>query len=687
MSHKQGLTRRRLLGGGASTLIATAFGAVGCGGGNPSLAPGSTTDIASGFNVRRDSAFANMNTQTLTYRYVSPNILYVRPQSYDRLSFAMGCFWKGVNLTAANAAIAEHNAAYLDSTLQKNGKTIGEGRMFDGDSFYWAIGLLFECIELFGSQGSRNPSLLTQANEDISLDMLRRFADRMSKADAHLPGTVWNVRESENLHVQLAYCLWHTMKLLDQSVLHQNQPLQDGRLPKAHFDGWTAWIKEWIREHAKKGLFIEYGGDEYNATTLKGLYVIAAFGNDEEIKLLALSFIEVFWASWAQDHTKIYASSPQDAELVRGGSQARIYPDVAQQGRPTNGVHQQHDPIQQLAYYYAGLGSAGPLEADVLMMLATGIEPHAITTARLLEGNQGYAPFEVTDRAVGLFDPTRFVGRELLTYYPVDTQRTFLRYLYKTPEYSMGSILSAAYREWEWTMISSQNRWAGLVCDSHVDARVCFYSQPTRNDRSYNAFWSVQKRGAMIVQKLYAHPTDGRFRFSKDAGALRVWVAASGQTQLEKQGQWVFASYGQTWVAIGFSGGAYTSAPDPLMPGEWLSPIDELTPMVLQVSRASDLSYEDFKLKMLAYPLPKPGATIQYISLQGDVLELPLNWSTYLTNLPKINGSAINFSPKMGLDGPCLKAEWNESKIKCLGKNQRIEYDFDLSLRQIVSGS
>lgn len=668
-------------------MVATAFGAVGWGVGNSSLASDSTAVIAPGFMTRRESAFARMNTQSLTYRYVSPSVLYIRPQSYDRLSFAMGCFWQTANLTAANAAIAEHNAAYLHQTLQTNGKTIGEGRMFDGDSFYWAIGLLFECIELFGSQGSRNPGLLTQANEDISLDMLRRYADRMSNADAHLPGTVWNVWASENHHVQLAYCLWHTMKLLDQSALQKDKPLQDGRLPKAHLDGWTAWIKEWIREHAKKGLFIEYGGDEYNATTLKGLYVIAAFGNDEEIKLLARSFIEVYWASWAQDHTQISAASPQDVELVRGGSQARIYPDVAHQGRPTKGVHQQHDPIQQLAYYYAGLGSAGPLEADVLMMLTTGIEPHAITTARLLGGNQGYAPFEVTDRALGLFDPTKFIGRELLTYYPVDTQRTFLRYLYKTPDFSLGSILSAAYREWEWTMISSQNRWAGLVCDSHVDARVCFYSRPTRNDRSYNAFWSVQKRGAMIAQKLYAHPTNGSFRFSKDAGPLRVWVAASGRTQLEKQGQWVFASYGKTWVAIGFPSESYTSAPDSLMPGEWLSPTDDLAPMVLQASRAAELSYEDFKSQLLATPLPTPGATLQYTSLQGDLLELPLNWNNYSTGLPKINGAAVDFKPALGLDGPILRATWNSPAISCHSANQRIDYDFDRATRRVVAGA
>jgi hypothetical protein len=583
----------------------------------------------------------------------------------------MGCFWKNVNLTRANAVIAEHNAAYLH-------KDFGEGRMFNGDSFYWAIGLLFECIELFGSQGSRNPGLLTQANEDISLNMLRRYANRMSNADAHLPGTVWNVWGSENHHVQLAYCLWHTVKLLDQSTLHQKKPLQDGRMPKAHLDGWTAWIKEWVREHAKKGLFIEYGGDEYNATTLKGLYVIAAFGNDEEIKLLALSFIEVYWASWAQDHTQVAAASKENAHVVRGRSQSRIYPAAAHQGHAHGGA------IQQLAYYYAGLGPAEPIRDDVLMMVVTGIVPHAITIARLLEGNQGYAPFEVTDRAVGLFDPAKFAGRELLTYYPVDIQTTFLRYLYKTPEYSLGSILSAAYREWEWTMISSQNRWAGLVCDSHVDARVCFFGTPTRNDRSYNAFWSVQKRGAMIAQKLYAHPTDGQFRFSKDAGALRVWVAASGRTQLEKQGQWVFASYGQTWVAIGFPSGSYTSATDPLMPGEWLSPTNDLAPMVLQASRAADLSYEDFKAQLLAKPLATPGVTLQYTSLQGDLLELPLDWRNYWSARPKINGTEVAFNPALGLDGPILKATWNSPAISCRSASQRIDYDFARATRLIV---
>ena len=55
-------------------------------------------------------------------------------------------------------------------------------------------------------------------------------------------------------------------------------------------------------------------------------------------------------------------------------------------------------------------------------------------------------------------------------------------------------------------MISSQNRWSGAILKGGIDSRVFFQcaaeTTSTSSDRNYNQFWSVQKKGGIIIQKL-----------------------------------------------------------------------------------------------------------------------------------------------------------------------------------------
>lgn len=626
------------------------------------------------FITRRQSAFAALRGSPLTFRYVSPNPNFVRPQSYDLLSYALRCFWNQEDIAGANRAVAAHNSQYLDPVL-------GKTRMFDGDSFYWPIGLLFECIELFGNAGSMARALLSADNERTSLEMLKYYADAMSTSSEYATSTVWSIRGSENHHVQRSYCLWHTAKLLNSSPEFRNLLLADGQLPVEHLKGWTAWFKYWIREHAKRCTTVEYGGDEYNATTLKGLYVLAAFTDDLELNCLAQSFIEVFWSTWVQEHTQVASSAAGGVDFVRGGAKARIYPEDALLGRETSWIFQQHDAIQQLCYYYSGRGQGGPLEADAMMLLAAGIEPHDQIIARISESNE--VSYEVTERIVGMFDDQKYALKRTGIHY-VDTKpaRTFLKYSYCTPEFTMGSVLCPALREWEWTMISSQNRWAGVTCMAHIDARVGFYADPTRNLRSYNSFWSVQKLGTMIAQKLHGDPlsTDGRIRYSKDAGPLRVWVAAAGRSSFDITGSWAFVTYGNCWVGVGFPEGGFAIDIDAKGRGLWLRPLEEHAPIVIEVSRAVELSFAQFKQAILSNkPATVSPAMIAYTSIGSDLLELPLNG----VGLPRINGVEVNLEPVAGRDGPYLQSEWGSGKVVYRRHRSTIVYDFDKATRTI----
>lgn len=666
---------------GTSNTVALANSAAVCTSATLPNALKNALSLSRGFQDRRTRAFRNLSGKPLQLPTFSKNPIYIRPQTYKWLSFALGCFWNNENITAANAAITAHNDAYLDPTH-------GEARIF-GDSFYWGIGLLFECIELFGSNGTVRRNRLSATNERNALIILKKYADRMSTAANHHPSTIWDVWGTENHQVQRAYCLWHTMKLFAASRDYCTQRLPDGRFPKEHLDGWTAWFKVWIREHARRCFFVEYGGDEYNATTLKGLYVIAGFAHDLELKMLAYYFIEVFWATWIQEMTIIKSSSGQIVDFVRGGSKSRIYPVDATKGRVSAWTHQQHDPIQQLCFYYSGRGNPGLLEADVMMMVAAGVEPHHRILARLTEDFDG-VPYETTERTLGFFNPAKFALRADGTHY-VDSTKSFLRYTYRTPDYTLGSVICPALREWEWTMISSQNRWAGLVCTNHVDARVGFYATPTRNLRSYNAFWSVQKNSAMIAQKLLFHPTDNGRRYSKDTGAFGAWVSNAGRTGFEVVGaqNWVFVAYGNCWVAIGAPVSGFNVVNDTENQGIWIYPKQEYDPLVMEVSRAADRSFASFKSAILGRsPQSMSNRVFEYTSLDRFTLSLPLDhhirrpiaWQ----NGPAINRTPVDMNPKQLIVGPYVQSDWNTGKITYRRFRTRLVYDFDRASRSVV---
>jgi len=62
-----------------------------------------------------------------------------------------------------------------------------------------------------------------------------------------------------------------------------------------------------------------------------------------------------------------------------------------------------------------------------------------------------------------------------------------------------------------------QNRWQGLIFAAHPDARIFPQVRALSRNRTYNAFWSAQRRGTLITQKL---------KGSKGAEEMRVWSRA-----------------------------------------------------------------------------------------------------------------------------------------------------------------
>ncbi len=616
------------------------------------------------FRQRRNAALAYWKGKPFELGKVSSNRKYVRPQSYDYLSFALRCFSNDDQIDQANKAVLDHNRLY-------HGKP---DVMDDVDNYYWAIGLLFQCIEFHGTQASG------RLRADVQADSLRLIATWMrshSVVAEAAEGGVWKVKGSENHHVQEVYCRWHSAKLLAESVAHNGVPLADGLLPVAHQLAWGRWLETWLYERATKGLLIEYGGEAYGATTLKGLYNVARFaGTAPNAKLgpLATMFIDLYWADALQETIVVQPGDPAQRDVVRGGAKTRVYGGAESLlGRPkAQGFHEDPNPLQQMLRYYAGLGPEMPIASDVLQMVCSGIVPRPEVLALLTDSDITRRVRESGSRVLGRRDTGQ---PHVQGVYNILQTEGLLRYCYRTPECVLGSVRSGARLEQDWAMISSQNRWLGAVFSSHIDARVVFNCVPEDGLRQYNAFWSVQKRGALIVQKLHGEGHGGQ-RLSKRAGAARIWIAKPGRVKVEAANGWIFLNYGTASVGLFVvSGGVrwVKDDKDATLPGEWLVLTDDLSAVVMEVVSHQRMSHESFKAR-LSQVKPVLAATgeLTYTSTYGDRLKL----NTRYVGLPQINGADINLQPAKGLSGAVLDADWASPRVTFNYARKRVDFDF-----------
>jgi hypothetical protein len=225
--------------------------------------------LRDGFEARRDAAFAALAGKPLKLAAKQPPLgpgrpLYTRGYTFSVTDFAMRACWLNEQLDVANAAVLENCRYYIED----------HKAMVDRDSFYWSSDVMCRLVEFFGQKGSIAPGRLTQEVEDTIYEMMWRYVKDNSKiasADIQQSHT-WYVEESENHHLQRVMTCWQFSKLLKDHPQYADRHYDDGKTAREHFAAWTAYAKEYLRERAKKGLFIEVASDNYNVTSLKNIY-------------------------------------------------------------------------------------------------------------------------------------------------------------------------------------------------------------------------------------------------------------------------------------------------------------------------------------------------------------------------------------------------------------------------------
>ncbi|MBI5692090.1 MAG: hypothetical protein HZC55_18575 [Verrucomicrobia bacterium] len=567
---------------------------------------------------------------------------FVRAYAFSLVGFAARALWLEENDAAANAALQELADHFLAHPEQ----------IFDKDNFHWHSEAQLRLIEFYGAQGPRRRGALTPATElkcPEAIWLYRQRRDTDSRPHAHLAeaddtrsGTWW-VEESENHHAQGFTTLWHFARLARRHPGFRTRRYDDGRTAEAHHADWNRYLKRYLLERARKGLFIEFMSVAYNAHLLKGFFNVHDFADDPELRRLTRHLLDLYFAHWAQEQL----------HGIAGGGRARLYSDI-------------HVPASALGHLFFGLGLAPAYRCDLFTALTTSYRPELVVVDLACD-LPGRGRYEVTQRPLGLA-----VSREhhAPPHYRLRTDDGgILRYSYCTPAFILGTAMGEARPADDWTMISSQNRRHGVIFASHPAAAILPQCELARDNRAYNTQWSVQRRGTLIGQKL---------RTSVDAGRMRVWFAADGLTPPAKIDGWVCTETDGAFAAVHVARGGFAWREDDRQParGRWLYPEDEFSPVILEVAERSDFSHTaDFHAALRQRRPAWDGAALRYRSLAGDDFTFFADYS----RPPLVNGVPVDCAPPRAFDSPFLQSEWDSGRVTLQKGARRVVLDFHSS--------
>jgi len=397
-------------------------------------------------------------------------------------------------------------------------------------------------------------------------------------------------------------------------------------------------------ERAKKGLFIEMANDGYNGVLMKGVYNFYDFAEDADLKKLSGCLMDLFWATWAQEQI----------DGVLGGGKARIYQGGG--SRATGGRH-----IQQLAWFYLGIGRAPRINSPVLSALTSSYRL-PLEVIDLALDTEGRGVYEVHQRPLGLVRTGYFGPPD----YRMRTDYGGIhRYAYCTPEFILGTPMLEARPFEDWAMISSQNRWHGAILAGQRDARVVPQCEAEEGRVTYNQQWSVQHKGVLIAQKL---------RTSRGAGQMRVWFSRPGLSNRAEVSGWVTVEAEGAYVAVRPARGEYAWAPsEDRIAGEWLCCGDEYSPVVLEVVRKADIAgYEVFREAVQRTELRWEGEVLRYTGVSGDAFTFYADAS----RPPEVNGEGVDYAPTHAFLSPFVQGEWNSGVVTIQKDGRKLVLDF-----------
>jgi len=565
--------------------------------------------VTEGFGERRDAVLERLFRDPYPRLGENPDD---QTFGWNRLAFALAAFSLNRDLSAANTAVREVVA-------RGTGGKIANGE----ERFHWFAPHLERIHQLFAPGGQLEPEVAAGIRE-VLWDYLAAEAwhPRFAARDG------WCYWGSENHDAQKVCTLWGAAKLLAADPAYAERALPAGATPRQRFAELDGFVKEQFRERVRKGLLAECASPGYSKYTLTCWYNYHDFG-DPELHALAANALTLWWADWAQEQLG----------AVRGGAKCRSY-----QGKSCQTAS--GDDSLAMAWFYLGIGQPRGAHPGFLCLISSSYRLPPVVMDLALDP-EGRGEYEAVSRRPGL---ARAAGKDAAGINWLDgTNGGVVHYTYCTPDFIAGSWLLAKRPRADWAPVSAQNRWQGVIlAGADPDARVYPQCEGLANGKTYNQYWSAQRRGTMIVARL----PDG---VSHQCGDLRLFVAP--KLSRSETGGWLFIEAQRAWLAARFAtDSANVSWDDPT----WWRCRDRQAPLVLEVVRKSAFpTAEAFLQAILARRCERADGKLTYDSLADGTFVFPVVGD----GLPTIVGEPLDLAPAATFRSPFVNEAWSSGKV------------------------
>lgn len=560
---------------------------------------------------------------------------YTRDYGHSVVVFALRALHLNEQLPEANAALRELCQYHLDRPQT----------LLEVHSFPSVTDALARMCVFYGARGSKVAGRLSPETYAVILKTMWAWVSVKSELTQTevAGGKIWWIDHSENHHAQHFSTCWSFSKLLKDEPEYRDRTYADGHSARAHYEAWTAFLREYLRERAAKGMLIEIDSPSYATATLKGIYSLYDFSDDAELTQRAGQFLELYWTLWAE----------QQLEAVSGGAKTRTYPESAQRGT---------DFLRRAAWYTLGFGDPQFVHASMLPFVTTAWRMPDLVID-LARDASGAGTYEVRQRRMGL----ALAGYDKPTHYRLRPDfGGIVRYGYRTPDFIMSSLWLEARPESDWAAISAQNRWVGVIFRGDTDARIYPFAANKDGGTVNNAHWAAQARGTLIAQKL---------RTSRRADEWRVWFSTAGLTVPVREGRWVFAEAAGAFAAVHVVQGefAWSDGKESKF-GRSLKCADDFSPVIIEVAAKTDYaSFEAFRKAVLARTVEVTDGVLNYTGLGGERFRFILDQS----RLPEVNGKPLDLAPAKVYDSPFVQSMWNSGVVTIQKGARKTVLDFN----------
>ena len=407
----------------------------------------------------------------------------------------------------------------------------------------------------------------------------------------------------------------------------------DGKTATEHYEAWSVYFENYFRERAKKGINIEVGSPVYAGVYLESIFIIRDLAEDDTLKFRAEQFLNLYFADQAQ----------VSLNGVRGGAKSRC-----QKGASS------YNYSQDKGSYYAWMLKGKPnydngnVPFDTVPALNSDFRPSNVVLNLYDQDTRGSYEYIASRPGRGFHE----IADDGIPHYNVVFPSYIRWYSWCTPKYVLGTLM--VDEQEDYTLISTQNRWWGLISSDNPFSRV--YFSPITTDNTYNDYAAVQYKGAMLIRR--------HDKANKSYG-FRMYVSSTFTRSTESQ--WLFGVNSNNSVYFGVYavsgdlwGMRYTTVDASPAPGVWIEFNNPDTIVVFQSALASDfVSFTAFKDALKARTKGFAGNRYDYNAIDdGTTISLYTD-----TTLPEINGQTIQINPDYTYSSPYLNSDYDSGVV------------------------